>query len=144
MENDPPRPPEMPPEALQPAPKKKRTKLYIGVTLALILVISVLLVGFFIKPFNVSIDYGPLNPYVQQLKDKGFEVSQGTWKNPQYYAEIPDLENFIKWAETAREQHRQRGEDDPIVYVDIQSSVFWFIGRIAMFNYDDVTFYWFV
>lgn len=89
-------------------------------------------------------DYGPLNSYVQQLKNKGFEVSQGTWKEPQYYVEIPDLENFIKWAEKVREQHRQRGEDDPLIYVDIELSVFWFIGRIALFNYDDVTFYWFV
>jgi len=246
MGSEVPIPPEIPLELPKPAPKKRRTKLYIGVVLAGILIVSVLLIGFSIKQFsgqqteqissiltidapsaikgkpctikailedenenpirnvdvefqiyegglwknigsaktnssgiasisytpltagtfqvkaifkgttnyaqssstvvalNVSVDYGPLNVYVQQLKEKGFEVSQGTWKQPQYYAEIPDFENFIKWAEQAREQHRQRGEDDPVIYVDIEHSVFWFIGRIALFNYDDVTFYWFV
>lgn len=251
MGNEVPRPPEMPSEISQPSPKKKRTKLYIGVTLAVILVVSVFLIGLFVKQFNeqpaietkleqtntiltidvpsamkgkpvtiqailgdengnpiqnvdvdfqiyedgswkeigsaktdssgiasisytllttgtfqvkaifkgttnyaqssstvatldVGIDYGQLNDYVQQLKDKGFEVLQGTWKEPQYYVDIPDLENFIKWAEQAREQHQQRGEDDPVIYVDLERSVFWFIGRIALFNYDDVTFYWFV
>ena len=89
-------------------------------------------------------DYGQLNGYVQQLKDKGFEVSPGSFYEPQYYAEIPDYDNFVKWAEQVRKEHRQEDMSDPIIYVDVDRSVFWFIGRIALFNYDDVVFYWFV
>lgn len=123
-----------------------------------VLVVSVVLVGLSNMPSNKQqsdeqepIDmkaeqpsYGQLGNYVQELEDEGFEVSLGTWEEPEYYSDIPDLKNFISWAELARGQHRQRGEDDPLIYVDIERSVFWFIGRIALFSYDDVTFYWFV
>jgi len=239
-----PRPPEMSPEMPQPPLKKRRTGLYIGVVLAVILLVSVLLIGLSIKQFsgqqpvetkltidvpsamkgkpvtikailedkngnsiqnvdiefliqesgswkamssaktnasgivsisytplttgtfqvkaifkgttgyiqssstvatlNVSIDYGPLTSYVQELKNKGFEVLQGTWKEPQYYASIPDWDNFVKWAEQVRGEHQQKGRSDPVIYVDLERSVFWLIGKIALFNYDDVTFYWFV
>ena len=41
MGNEVPRPPEMPPEAPQPIPKKRRTGLYIGIVLVVVLVIGV-------------------------------------------------------------------------------------------------------
>lgn len=103
------KPPEIPLGASQPVPKKKRTKLYIIAALIVILAVSVLSLGLSNNLFtgqqqtnSVGIDYGPLDSYVQQLKNKGFQVSQGTWKEPQYYVSITDWDNFLKWTEQSK------------------------------------------